>query len=101
MRPVDASASHRIAARDASSDDGAHVATQFGDSLRAAAQRANAAVDESPDKPPSPRPGNSRGDSTNEESAAAHALPVAGKPVATPPRAETTASEGQQQAQPR
>lgn len=101
MRPVDASTSHRTAARDASCGDGAPAASQFGDSLRAAAQRANGALGESPNERPSPRPDKTSGDSTTEESRATHSTAGASQPAATPPRAETTARNGEVQPQPR
>lgn len=101
MRPVDAPASPRIAARDATCGDGAPAASQFGDSLRAAAQRVDGAVDESPNEQPSPRPGKTGGDSTTEESPAAHPTSDTSESAATPPRAETTARRGQMPSQPR
>lgn len=56
MRTIDTSASPRTGAGHAACGDGTQDATQFGDSLRAAAHRAVGAADSVQDEAPSPHP---------------------------------------------
>ena len=89
MRAVDLSSTTHAASLDATSDDGAHAASQFGDSLRAAAQRSGGRDDASP------HAGNAPHEAPNEKS-------TASEPAATPRDAssakppEQTASSGGQ-----